>query len=105
MVGTYADLALLADTVNAAAQRMLESGELSLDQLDRSSDVCAPLLQAVVNDVISTLYTQKVSGVYLIFNTQDLSGIEPERYWNEPGSISAIWTRLRRRRTGMPIFY
>ena len=36
MVGTYADLALLADTVNAAAQRMLESGELSLDQLDRS---------------------------------------------------------------------
>ena len=77
MVGTYADLALLADTVNAAAQRMLESGELSLDQLDRSSDVCAPLLQAVVNDVISTLYTQKVSGVYLIFNTQDLSGIEP----------------------------
>lgn len=78
MVGGYSDLAVLASTVNQTAQSMLSSGEISLSQLDSSSEVCAPLIKAVFDDVVSTLYAQKVSGVYLIFNTQDLSNLDPD---------------------------
>ena len=54
MVGTWSDLRLLAQEINRATQDMLDDGSISLEQLDSSSDACAPLLLDVADEMIST---------------------------------------------------
>ncbi len=73
MVQTWSDLGQLAADVNASAQALLDEGALSLETLSDSSDACAPLLRDVTDELISTMYAKRVSGIFLIFNTQDLT--------------------------------
>lgn len=72
MVDNWSDLDRLAETINRQTQALLEEGSISLETLSASSDACAPLLRAVTNDLISTMYAKQVSGMFLVFNTQDL---------------------------------
>lgn len=73
MVDNWSDLSLLAQTINKKAQALLDNGTLSLETLSTSSAASAPLLLDVTDDLISTLYAKKVSGIFVIFNTEDLS--------------------------------
>lgn len=68
----WSELDMLASTINEETQRMLDAGELSLEGLDSSSDECAPLLLNVVDDIITTLYTKQVNGIFVVFNTGSL---------------------------------
>ncbi len=70
----WANLDRLTETINAAAEEMLASGELSLDTLDSQPEACAPLVDRIADELIATLYSKRISGVFLVFNTQDLSG-------------------------------
>ncbi|MGN1024772.1 MAG: EAL domain-containing protein [Faecousia sp.] len=70
----WADLERLTEVINAAAEEMLSCGELSLDTLDSQPEACAPLVNRILNDLLTTLYSKRVSGVFLVFNTQDMSG-------------------------------
>ena len=70
----WANLDRLTATINAAAEEMLASGELSLDTLDSQPGACAPLVDRIADELIATLYSKRISGVFLVFNTQDLSG-------------------------------
>ena len=70
----WANLDRLTETINAAAEEMLASGELSLDTLDSQPGACAPLVDRIADELIATLYSKRISGVFLVFNTQDLSG-------------------------------
>lgn len=84
MVQVWSDLDRLSSSINAAAQSMLDRGTLSLEHLDSSSDACTPLLLQVTDDLIDNLYSKRVSGIFLIFNTQSLadagaSGLYPQR--------------------------
>ena len=83
MVGTWSDLRLLAQEINRATQDMLDDGSISLEQLDSSSDACAPLLLDVADEMISTLYAKRVSGIFLIFNTHPLE--EAGQYQDKTG--------------------
>lgn len=85
MTGTWSDLSLLADTINQTTQGLVEEGTLDLELLDSNSEVCSPLLQKVMDDMISVLYSKKISGIYLIFNTHDLGGRMQEAYPNRTG--------------------
>ena len=76
MVGTWSDLSLLATDINRATQQMLDSGELSLDEIDSKSEECAQLVLNISDELISTLYSKKVSGIFVVFNTQDLDAGE-----------------------------
>ncbi len=72
MVGRWSDLTLLAESINIRTQELLNAGTLSLEELDSSSDVCAPLILDITDELISTLYSKAVSGVFVVFNTADL---------------------------------
>lgn len=78
MVGTWSDLDMLAETLNTKTQQMIDNGVLSLEVLDSSSDACTPLLLEVMDDIISTLYAKRVSGIFVIFNTHGLPGVGGE---------------------------
>lgn len=69
----WSDLSKLADTINSAAASMIRSGEISLDELDSNSEVCSPLLLEITDELISTLYAKRVSGIYVIFNTHNIN--------------------------------
>ena len=67
------ELSSLATRVNTLTQELLDSGEITLDTLDSSSDAAYPLLEAVTPKMISTLRSKSVTGIFLILNTHDLS--------------------------------
>ena len=75
MVRDWSDLTRLAGTINESAQALLEDGTISLEELDSSSEACAPLLREVSGELVSTLYAKKVSGIFVVFNGRDLSGL------------------------------
>lgn len=75
---SWSDLDALAGTINSKADEMLESGEISLDGLESDSDVSSPLVLDIVDDLVSTMYSKRLSGIYVIFNTSDISSI-PKR--------------------------
>ncbi|MBU5626650.1 EAL domain-containing protein [Oscillibacter sp. MSJ-2] len=74
MVGTWSDLSLLAADINETTRRMLSSGEVSLETLDSKSEECAQLVLNISDELITTLYSKKVSGIFVVFNTRDLDG-------------------------------
>lgn len=79
LAGTFtgwADLQRLSTLIGDRTQAMLDSGEITLDGLDDDSAMAAPLLLDVTDDLISTLYDKRLTGIYIVFNTEDLSGVE-----------------------------
>lgn len=86
MVADWSDLTGLAEQINASAQALLEEGAISLETLDKSSDACSPLLLQVVDDLISTLRAKRTTGIFVIFNTRDLSqSRQSGKYDNKTG--------------------
>ena len=86
MTASWSDLDMLADTINAATQTRLDNGTLSLEELDSSSNACAPLILDIADDLISSLYAKQVTGIFVVFNTQDLSQDSMQkRYQNKTG--------------------
>lgn len=71
----WADMSRLTDILNSAVQKALDSGELTLEDLDGNSEACSALLLRVTDDLITTLYAKRINGIFLVFNTQDLSNI------------------------------
>ncbi len=71
----WSDLDALAGTINSKAEDMLESGEINLDELESNSEVSSPLVMAIVDDLVSTMYSKRLSGIYVVFNTSDISNI------------------------------
>lgn len=85
MVTSWSDLTLLSETINTATLARMEQG-LTLDQLNGSSDACAPLLLDVADELITTLYAKQASGIFVVFNTKDLSSDHFRgRYENKTG--------------------
>ena len=86
MVTQWMNLSDLSDTINETTMRLLEEGAVTPDTLDDSSDACMPILTAVADDLLETFRSIKVSGIFLIFNTESLQyGEETGNYGRRPG--------------------
>lgn len=66
------DLDSISSAINTAAQQLLDEGVISLDTLDDSSTASDPLLQAIAPQLVSTLRSKSVTGIFVVLNTQDL---------------------------------
>lgn len=71
----WADLSKLADNINSTTANMIKRGEISLDKLDSDSDSCSSLILEITDELITTLYAKRLSGIYVIFNTQNINEI------------------------------
>ena len=72
------ELTSLSDTLNALTQQLLNEGKISLDTLDSGSDAAMPLLEAATPELINTLRSKSINGVFLILNTHDLDQREED---------------------------
>lgn len=71
----WSDLDMLASTINAKAEKMIGDGTINIDELQSNSEVSTPLVLDIVDDLISTLYSKRLSGIYVVFNTTNLNDI------------------------------
>lgn len=70
------DLGQLSEQINTTAQQMLESGAVSLDTLDNSSEQSDALLVALAPQLVDTLRTKQVTGIFIMLNTHNLDNCE-----------------------------
>ena len=54
---------------------LMEEGAIDLETLDDSGENAMPLLSAVSSDLISTLRSKSVTGIFMVLNTEDLDQI------------------------------
>ncbi|MBQ9059017.1 MAG: EAL domain-containing protein [Atopobiaceae bacterium] len=76
-VGSVSNLDQLADVINNSAAELIESNQLDLSDLDGNITSTSRLQQYIIGPMISTLRDKAVSGIFVIFNTdnlEDLSG-------------------------------
>lgn len=67
------NLSSLSDKINAAAESLRESGLIDMEHLGDNSDACLPLMEAIDSDLIEELRSHSATGLFVLFNTQDLS--------------------------------
>ena len=72
MLGSWSNLSILAEKINTETQRMIDSGEISLEDLDSIGVESAPLITNIVDELIDDLYDKQVTGIFVVFNTKDL---------------------------------
>ena len=70
------DLGQLSEQINATTQQLLQSGDISLDTLDNSSEQSNALLVAVAPQLLDTLRAKQVTGIFIMLNTHDLDTCE-----------------------------
>lgn len=70
------DLEQLSEQITATTQRLLKSGDISLDTLDNSSEQSDALLVALAPQLLDALRTKRVTGIFIMLNTHDLDTCE-----------------------------
>lgn len=81
MIQKWSNLTTISQTINERTQKLIAQNEISLQTLDSSSKACAPLLNDISKELISTLYNKEATGIFVVFNTHDLR----ENKGNKPG--------------------
>ena len=86
MVNEWMNLGQTVQKINQLADGLVEAGKLDIEAIDDSSENAAPFLNAVSDDLISMMRTNRVTGVFLILNADNLqSGMESGTYEDKPG--------------------
>lgn len=70
------DLGQLSEQINATTQKLLQSGAISLDTLDNSSEQSDALLVTIAPKLLHTLREKQVTGIFIMLNTHDLDTCE-----------------------------
>ena len=79
MTQQWSDIAELAQSINKKTQAAIEQGAIRLDLLENDSKEASKLIGMICTDMIETMYRNKNSGIYVIFNTSSLDGnVEPK---------------------------
>lgn len=74
MVENWTELELLSEEIDSEVQNRLERQELELEDLNTGSDACIQLLKDISPQLINTMYSKKISGIFVIFNSQNPTG-------------------------------
>ena len=74
------DLNAISGTIDRVTQELVDQGIVNLNTLDTSSEEALPLLQAIVPELVSTLRTKPVNGIFVILSTHDLNHRADDSY-------------------------
>ena len=71
MLNNWSNLSQLTDHINTTAKQLVSEGKVDYEHLDDSSETATPLILAVVDQLISTMRSQHVTGLisFLIIMT------------------------------------
>lgn len=74
------DLNAISGTIDGVTRELVDQGIVDLNTLDTSSEEALPLLQAIVPELVSTLRTKPVNGIFVILSTHDLNDRADDSY-------------------------
>ena len=74
------DLNAISGTIDRVTWELVDQGIVDLNTLDTSSEEAMPLLQAIVPELVSTLRTKPVNGIFVILSTHDLNHRADDSY-------------------------
>lgn len=74
------DLNAISGTIDGVTRELVDQGVVDLNTLDTSSEEALPLLQAIVPELVSTLRTKPVNGIFVILSTHDLNHRADDSY-------------------------
>lgn len=72
LVNNWMNLENTEEYIVAAAKRLIAAHMISVDTLDESSHTGAPLLKQISEQLIEMMRTNRVTGAYVILNTEEL---------------------------------
>ena len=67
------DLTALSDSINQTTQQMLDEGIITRESMDDGTAESDPLLTQIAPQLVSTLRTKSVTGIFIVLNTEDLN--------------------------------
>ena len=70
------DLEQLSEQITATTQKLLQSGAISLETLDNSSEQSDALLVTLAPRLLDALRAKQVTGIFIMLNTHDLDTCE-----------------------------
>ena len=89
--------------INQITENLLQSGRISIDTLDDSSKDCFALLDAVSDPLLNMLRSNKVTGAFIVVNTDNLEELsEKGIYKNKPGIYVRDWQKADKVRSSIP---
>lgn len=74
MLQNWGDLTELTGYINQEVGRLVHQGEIDFDRLDEGSVAAAPLIMDIIDKLVEVMRTKRVTGIYVIFSTGDLTG-------------------------------
>ena len=72
------NLTELADRIDEVVLEKIHLGEISIETLDSEKDSYVSVLQDISQDMINTLRSKDVTGIYVVLNTNDMDEMEDE---------------------------
>lgn len=72
MAMNWSNLSAISDRVDVCLQEILDSGGMTLEEFVEAGE-SASLINGVCHDMIDTMYSKQVSGIFMLINTKNLS--------------------------------
>lgn len=85
MQNRWSNVSYTVQLINEKAETLSNSGVLDMDAVGDSSDACYPLVSEISGDLIDMLRSNKVTGVFVAFNTQDSKELRNQEKFTKPG--------------------
>lgn len=74
MIGNWSNLDMISAQMNSIVEEKINSGEITLEDLDKNTKGSQELLTAICPELIQGMRNKQVSGIFLILNTGTFSG-------------------------------
>ena len=86
MVNQWMNVGQTVQKINRLTDGLVDAGKLDIESIDDSSENAASFLNAITDDLISMMRTNRVTGVFLILNADDLKeSMYSGKYVDKPG--------------------
>ncbi len=85
MTNNWSNMTYTIQDINAKAETLQKEGIIDLNHIGDSSESCYPLVAAISEDLIDMLRSNKVTGAFVIFNTDHPDNLKPQASFSRPG--------------------
>ena len=86
MVNQWMNVGQTVQKINRLTDGLVDAGKLDIESIDDSSENAASFLNAITDDLLSMMRTNRVTGVFLILNADDLKeSMSSGKYVDKPG--------------------
>lgn len=85
MLNNWSNVSYTAQLINARAEELETEGTIDLDKIGSSSQECYPLVSDISKYLIEMIRSNKVTGAFVIFNTDDPDTLRNQENFAKPG--------------------